>query len=239
MLDLAPPLRPECRRRQAGGSHGGDTPGGAAGARARPDPCRAVGGAGAGRPRRRRRQGRAAGRATTPAPGGRRSSKARRQRLDAAYFHACNRGKRSLAVDFAKPEGQEIVRRLAAGADVLIENFKTGGLAKYGLDYAEPRGDQSAPCLLFDHRLRPRRALRASRRLRFHRAGHGRHHGPHRRGGRRAAEAGRRLRRHFHRPLQRHRHSGGAAPARDRPAAAPRSTWPCSTPSSPCSPIRR
>jgi crotonobetainyl-CoA:carnitine CoA-transferase CaiB-like acyl-CoA transferase len=58
------------------------------------------------------------------------------ERLDAAYFHSCNRGKRSLAVDFEKPEGQEIVRRLALEADVLIENFKTGGLAKYGLDYA-------------------------------------------------------------------------------------------------------
>ena len=46
------------------------------------------------------------------------------------------RGKKSLAVDFERPEGQDIVRRLAAQADVLIENFKTGGLAKYGLDYA-------------------------------------------------------------------------------------------------------
>ena len=59
----------------------------------------------------------------------------RRRRPDAAYFHSCNRGKRSVAVDFEKPEGREIVRRLAAEADVLIENFKTGGLAKYGLDY--------------------------------------------------------------------------------------------------------
>ena len=50
-------------------------------------------------------------------------------------FYVVNRGKRSLAVDFEKPEGQEIVRKLATGADVLIENFKTGGLAKYGLDY--------------------------------------------------------------------------------------------------------
>ncbi|MGO4869183.1 MAG: CaiB/BaiF CoA transferase family protein [Roseiarcus sp.] len=58
------------------------------------------------------------------------------ERLDAAYFHSCNRGKRSLAVDFEQPEGREIVRRLATRADVLIENFKTGGLAKYGLDYA-------------------------------------------------------------------------------------------------------
>jgi crotonobetainyl-CoA:carnitine CoA-transferase CaiB-like acyl-CoA transferase len=57
------------------------------------------------------------------------------ERLDAAYFHSCNRGKRSIAVDFEKPEGQALVRRLAARADVLIENFKTGGLKKYGLDY--------------------------------------------------------------------------------------------------------
>ena len=55
---------------------------------------------------------------------------------DAAYFHACNRGKQSIAVDFEKPDGQEIIRRLVKGADVLIENFKVGGLAKYGLDYA-------------------------------------------------------------------------------------------------------
>ncbi len=53
----------------------------------------------------------------------------------ASYFHACNRGKRSIAVDFRQPEGQATVRDLAAGADILIENFKVGGLAKYGLDY--------------------------------------------------------------------------------------------------------
>jgi crotonobetainyl-CoA:carnitine CoA-transferase CaiB-like acyl-CoA transferase len=57
------------------------------------------------------------------------------ERLDAAYFHSCNRGKSSIAVDFEKPEGQAIVRQLAARSDVLIENFKTGGLRKYGLDY--------------------------------------------------------------------------------------------------------
>jgi crotonobetainyl-CoA:carnitine CoA-transferase CaiB-like acyl-CoA transferase len=57
------------------------------------------------------------------------------ERLDAAYFHSCNRGKSSIAVDFEKPEGQAIVRQLAARSDVLIENFKTGGLGKYGLDY--------------------------------------------------------------------------------------------------------
>lgn len=58
---------------------------------------------------------------------------------DAAYFHACNRGKRSIAVDFRTDEGQEVVRRLVADADVLIENFKVGGLAKYGLDYESLR----------------------------------------------------------------------------------------------------
>jgi crotonobetainyl-CoA:carnitine CoA-transferase CaiB-like acyl-CoA transferase len=55
--------------------------------------------------------------------------------LSAAYFHSCNRGKRSIAVDFETPEGQELVRKLAAHADVVIENFKVGGLKKYGLDY--------------------------------------------------------------------------------------------------------
>lgn len=55
---------------------------------------------------------------------------------DAAYFHAANRGKRSEVVDFTTPAGQERVRHLVADADVVIENFKVGGLAKYGLDYA-------------------------------------------------------------------------------------------------------
>jgi len=55
--------------------------------------------------------------------------------LSAAYFHACNRGKRSIAVAFDTKEGQEVIRRLAANADILVENFKVGGLKKYGLDY--------------------------------------------------------------------------------------------------------
>jgi crotonobetainyl-CoA:carnitine CoA-transferase CaiB-like acyl-CoA transferase len=53
----------------------------------------------------------------------------------AAYFHATNRGKRSVTADFRTAEGQAAVRRLTASADVVIENFKVGGLAKYGLDY--------------------------------------------------------------------------------------------------------
>ena len=53
----------------------------------------------------------------------------------AAYFHACNRGKRSVVADFSTEEGRETVSRLAAEADVVIENFKLGGLDRYGLGY--------------------------------------------------------------------------------------------------------
>ncbi|MBV2144525.1 CoA transferase [Falsochrobactrum sp. TDYN1] len=53
----------------------------------------------------------------------------------AAYFHACNRGKRSIRADFRTDEGKELVRRLVADADIVIENFKFGGLDKYQLDY--------------------------------------------------------------------------------------------------------
>lgn len=53
----------------------------------------------------------------------------------AAYFHCCNRGKKSVVIDFRTPEGQAQVKKLVADADILIENFKVGGLAKYGLDY--------------------------------------------------------------------------------------------------------
>lgn len=57
------------------------------------------------------------------------------ENLSAAYYHSCNRGKRSIALDFSTPEGAETVRELVKTADVLIENFKLGGLKKYGLDY--------------------------------------------------------------------------------------------------------
>lgn len=59
--------------------------------------------------------------------------------LSAAYYHACNRGKRSIAVDFSTPEGAATVRRLVGTADVIIENFKLGGLKKYGLDFESLR----------------------------------------------------------------------------------------------------
>jgi formyl-CoA transferase len=52
----------------------------------------------------------------------------------AGYFLSCNRGKKSAAIDFAQPEGAALVRKLAANADVVVENFKVGGLKKFGLD---------------------------------------------------------------------------------------------------------
>lgn len=59
-----------------------------------------------------------------------------RDTAESAYYLAANRNKRSLALDITKPEAQEIIRRIAQRADFAIENFKVGGAAKYGLDYA-------------------------------------------------------------------------------------------------------
>ena len=54
---------------------------------------------------------------------------------ESAYYLSCNRGKHSLAIDFTQPEGADLLRALAADSQVLVENFKVGGLAQYGLDY--------------------------------------------------------------------------------------------------------
>ena len=55
--------------------------------------------------------------------------------LSAAYFHGCNRGKKSITVDLSTSQGQERIKKLVKDSDILIENFKVGGLKKYGLDY--------------------------------------------------------------------------------------------------------
>ena len=65
----------------------------------------------------------------------------------AAYFHATNRGKASVVIDFRTPEGQARVRELLAEADVVVENFKVGGLANYGLDYDSLKAD--FPALIY------------------------------------------------------------------------------------------
>ncbi len=60
---------------------------------------------------------------------------------ESAYYLCANRNKRSMTVDITKPEGQEIIRGLSGKCDVLIENYKVGGLKKYGLDYESLRAD--------------------------------------------------------------------------------------------------
>ena len=60
-------------------------------------------------------------------------------RGDAAYFLSTNRGKSSVLIDMSKPDGQKLIRELAAKSDVVLENFKVGGLKKYGLDYESLR----------------------------------------------------------------------------------------------------
>ncbi|WP_069767235.1 CaiB/BaiF CoA-transferase family protein [Streptomyces sp. LUP30] len=67
-----------------------------------------------------------------PGPGGERTD-------TAAFYLSCNRNKRSVTVNHASPEGQELIRALAARSDVLVENFRTGTLAKYGLDHKSLR----------------------------------------------------------------------------------------------------
>ena len=78
---------------------------------------------------------------------------------DAAYFLSTNRGKSSVCIDIANPEGQRLIRDLAAQSDVVIENFKVGGLQKYGLDYENLSARDPRPRLLFSYRLRPERTL--------------------------------------------------------------------------------
>jgi len=70
-----------------------------------------------------------------------------RESADAAYYLCANRNKKSVTVDFTTPEGQSIVARLAGKADVVLENFKVGGLKAYGLDYASLR--QINPRLIY------------------------------------------------------------------------------------------
>ena len=75
------------------------------------------------------------------------ADEAGRATTDAAYFLATNRGKKSVTIDFTHQEGRELIYRLAERSDILLENFKVGGLAKYGLDYESLR--QLNPRLIY------------------------------------------------------------------------------------------
>ena len=140
------------------------------------------------------------------------------------------------------PRARRMVRELARQADVVIENFKVGDLARYGLDYDEPARDQPAPRLLLDHRLRPDRPLCAARRLRLRDPGHGRADEHHRRARRRwpaaAREGRRRHHRRAHRPVRHHRRSSRRSPIASAAATASTSTSRCSTCMVACRPTR-
>ena len=64
--------------------------------------------------------------------------------VSAAYFHGCNRGKKSITVDLSTSKGQECIKKLVKESDILIENFKVGGLKKYGLDYESLKTNNKA-----------------------------------------------------------------------------------------------
>ena len=138
--------------------------------------------------------------------------------LGAAYFHGTNRGKRSIELDFESEDGRRIVRKLAARSDVLLENFKVGNLAKFGLDYASlaPENPRLIYCSVTG--FGQDRSLCGARRLRSDGAGYGRLHGSDRLSRRRADAHRRAGLRSVHRRLFGGRHSGGAGAAgEDRP----------------------
>ena len=82
-----------------------------------------------------------------------------------SFYLCANRNKKSVTVNIATAEGQDIVRELAKTCDVMMENYKVGDLKRYRLDYEIDQGHQSRHHLLLGDRLRPDRALCAARRL--------------------------------------------------------------------------
>ncbi len=140
----------------------------------------------------------------------------RRHNRDAAYFHSANRGKRSIVVDFATPEASgSCISALAASADVLLENFKVGGLAKYGLDYESLKAvnPRLIYCSITGFGQDGPYAERPG--YDFIDPGDGRHDGASPASPTAGREVRRRLRRHLHRPLRGHRRSRRRSPAGD------------------------
>ncbi len=158
-----------------------------------------------------------------------------RQNNNNSFYLCANRNKKSVTVNIAKPEGQDIIRELAKTGDVMMENYKVGDLKRYRPGLRIDQGDQPRHHLLLGDRLRPDRSLRAARRLRRHPAGDGRpdeRHRPSRRRARRGPDEGRPLHRRLHdrhEHLDRHsrRRSTTARPMAGRGSM---STSACSTP---------
>ena len=149
------------------------------------------------------------------------------------YYLGVNRNKRSIALDLKDDADVRVARTLAARADVVIENFRPGGLTRFGLDYDAVAADEPGRRLRLDQRLRQRRGGREAAGLRPDRAGDLRPDEPDRRPGR-AAVPGRHLGlRRDGRAARDHRDPGRAARPRTRPAGASTSRSTCSPPRSP------
>ena len=141
----------------------------------------------------------------------------------ATYYLGVNRNKRSVALDLKDPDDLALATELARRADVFVENFKPGGLARFGLDYDAVAADQPGHRLRLDQRLRQRPRRRAAAGLRPDRAGHLGVHEPDRRGRRRAVPRRRRaVRRHGRAARDDRRPRGAQPPARDRRGPARR-----------------
>ena len=97
------------------------------------------------------------------------------------YFAGFNRNKRSLTLNLRHEEGREVLAKLIAGGDVLVENFRPGVLDRIGFDDGAARCAEPRPCLLSHHRLRRQRALSRPSLVRFHRPGDERLHERYRR----------------------------------------------------------
>ena len=149
------------------------------------------------------------------------------------FFMTYNRGKKSVALDFTKPDGQAIVHKLLEKADVMVENFRPGVLKKYGLDYASIADEVPEADLPLDLGLRPDRAAVGPAGLRSGAAGRVGHDERQRRGQRRGAASRHRHRRHddgdpFGGRDQRRALSRAATPARASTSIS-RSTTPRSS----------
>ena len=146
-----------------------------------------------------------------------------------AYFLSCNRGKRSLTLDIAKPEGNVVFHKLLAKSDVLIENFRTDSAEKLGLTPEDLAREASATDRLLHQRIRPHGAAEGRAGLRLRHPGDERPHEHHRPAGRTALQGGRGARGRAHRPVRRRpRSSLASTPARPAATATP-SIWACST----------
>ena len=144
-----------------------------------------------------------------------------RENNNNSFYLCANRNKKSVTVNIAKPEGQEIIRELARSCDVMMENYKVGDLKRYALDSEIDQEGQPRHHLLLGDRLRPDRTLCAARRLRRDLPGDGRIdecHRPYRRRTGRRSHEGRPLHRRLH---DRHEHLDRDS----RRALSPQGQW--------------